>query len=610
MVLLFHLDIDRFAGGYLGVDLFFVISGFIITRNILYEQQRNSFTLREFYIRRFRRLFPALVVTVLLTLVAGMFIISPVELVESAKSALFALFSLANFHFWKDTGYFHAAAHTKPLLHTWSLSVEEQFYLLWPSTLLLLARTRWLVQATLVLLALSLLPALLLQDSHSPAVFYLLPFRVHQLMAGAIVAIASLRARGMSGNLLAALGAAGFALACVLPGHILSPAEGAALVSGVGLLLLLGMHSAFAQRLFTNAPMLWIGKRSYALYLVHWPIIVLYKFAEGFRLDWREQFLMLAASLVAAVCLHEIVEKPFRYRNLAGTWPQRATLPLTLSALVIAIVSATCILRYNGSPFSSPTLIQNVVHSADEEKELRLPAIRMGQCDLHRAYKIQSYDIQGCATPDPERTSVLIIGDSHAADIYMIFSRAYPDVQFLQATAGGCVGLLRIAQLQKRYPTCVELSKLRFFELAHRDVDLVILASAWSEENIEPLAQTVDYLHSLGRRVLVIGPRSTFEGGVPLLAALSHTTGELKERIEDNVVDRSWLLRAMRKALKGTEVIDFGAIQCTPECAVMADNRLLYVDEGHLTTHGAEIMAARFRERFDLRGFITAQGSP
>ena len=139
VVLLFHLDVPWFKGGFLGVDLFFVISGFIITRNIQFDLHAGKFTLREFYLRRFRRLFPALLVTVMATLLVSLAVLTPLEMEKTARSAIFALISLANFNFWLEAGYFDAAAHTKPLLHTWSLSVEEQFYLFWPALLVFLA---------------------------------------------------------------------------------------------------------------------------------------------------------------------------------------------------------------------------------------------------------------------------------------------------------------------------------------------------------------------------------------------------------------------------------------------------------------------------------------
>ena len=139
-VVIFHLDVAGFAGGYVGVDVFFVISGYLITSIIKTKVGNETFRLRDFYFRRIRRLLPPLIATVVATLIGAAFIIKPYDMVSVGRSAFAALFSLSNFVFYTESGYWDSASELKPLLHTWSLGVEEQFYLFWPALMLLLLR--------------------------------------------------------------------------------------------------------------------------------------------------------------------------------------------------------------------------------------------------------------------------------------------------------------------------------------------------------------------------------------------------------------------------------------------------------------------------------------
>jgi peptidoglycan/LPS O-acetylase OafA/YrhL len=606
VVLLFHLDIPGFDGGYLGVDLFFVISGFIISRNILSDLRGGTFSLREFYVRRFRRLFPALLVTVLLTLVAALFIVPPIELANTAESAIYALFSLANFHFWLESGYFDAAAEAKPLLHTWSLSVEEQFYLFWPALLLLLANTRRRLALIVLLLCLSLASALLWRDDIPDAIFYLLPFRLHQLMAGALIAILSLRLSTRWGNAGVLVASAGFIWVSVILNGGYSPAVGAAAVTGFGFLLLLGRDTALAQALYGSKPMQWIGQRSYALYLVHWPIIVLFKFSTDFQLNNLERILLLGLAFGAAALLHECVEKPFRKRGEDTTTAQRIALPATFSTLALTVCMAAAIWRLDGLPSRSDARIQQMVASVDRERERREEIIRFGRCNLHKVHQFSDYDAGTCAALDPERKNVLILGDSIGADTFMMLSQAYPELQFSQATAGACTALLEITDVRGKYPACEALNEFRFSELAKRDLDLVVLASLWTADRIAPLKETVDYLHALGNKVLVIGPRVSFRGSVPLLLSAQPSLEGVNLRLQDQVVWRNELLADMRAAIPNVEIVDIGAIQCTPQCDVVEDEQLLYFDAFHFTQLGAKRVGEKFRASFDLLKFINS----
>ncbi|NQX89562.1 MAG: acyltransferase family protein, partial [Halioglobus sp.] len=514
------------------------------------------------------------------------------------------VFSLANVHFWLQAGYFDAAAESKPLLHTWSLSVEEQFYLFWPALLLLLGNRKRRVVVTLLLLAVSLVSAVLLRYDYPEAVFYLLPFRLHQLMAGALMAILSLRLLGMPGSLVAAFGLMGFLVLTVVFGSDYSPAVGAVWVTGFGALLVLGRESPFVVTLMGSRPMQWVGQRSYALYLVHWPLVVLYKFAFGFELHTGDAAILCALSLLLAVLLHELVEKPFRKRGEDTTWAQRLALPASFVMLIAAVGLATVLWQLDGLSHRSAQQIQRVMDSIGDEKRLRNRWIRYGQCNLHKNHEIADYDVQQCATPASDRDNVLVVGDSIAADTYVMLSTAWPEIHFLQATAGACTALLRLTEPGQQYSVCENLNKLRFEEIAAQDVDLVVLASTWSINRIPRLVETVNYLRSKGKRVLVIGPRATFRASLPLLLSQQATLERANEVLRERVLKKDALLASMRDALPDVEIIDIGRLQCRPHCDVIEAGQLLYYDRMHLTVLGSQRMGTRLRESFDLLTYL------
>lgn len=600
VVLLFHLDIPGFSAGYLGVDLFFVISGFIITRNILFDLHGDRFSLKGFYVRRFRRLFPALLVTVLLTLLVAVLVLPPMELAKTARSSIFALFSLANINFWWESGYFDAVASSKPLLHMWSLSVEEQFYLFWPVLLLILATSRRRLMITCVFLVLSLSASLVLRNDMPSGIFYLLPFRVHQLMAGALVAMLTLRLTATSINVSTLLASIGFILVTVFMAGRFSPAVGAGVVTVLGFLLLLGRESSLAQVLYANRPMQWIGARSYALYLVHWPIIVLFKYGTNFELDMPARLLLLVLSAGAAILLHELVEKPFRKKGEDTTRAQKMAVPATASLLLVTVLVAGTLWQFDGLPSRIDVRIQKIVDSVDAEENLRKGVIRFGRCNLHKMHQFSDYDAETCATIDPQRKNVLILGDSMAADTYMMLSQTYPDIHFSQATAGACPAILHITHDAGQYSACQALNRYRFSELVGLNADLVVLASIWNDKRIPHLKETVDYLQSRGKKVLVIGPRAVFPGSVPLLASRQSSFHTINARLRDLVDMKAALLGRMREAMPNVQIVDIAAMQCTPHCDVIEGDRLLYFDTQHFTPLGAKRVGEQFGQMFDL----------
>jgi hypothetical protein len=345
-----------------------------------------------------------------------------------------------------------------------------------------------------------------------------------------------------------------------------SPAIGAAAVTGVGFFLLLGRETALAQAIYGNKSMQWVGQRSYAIYLVHWPIIVLFKYCTDFQLNNGERAVLLVLSIIAAIGLHELVEKRFRKRGEDTTFLQRQAWPVTASTLVVTVVIASVIWSLDGLPSRVDPRIQRMVDSVDNEVDQRRLAIRFGQCNLHEMHKFAAYNTDECASIDSARKNVLILGDSMAADTYMMLSQTYPEIHFSQATAGACTAVLKISDIGGKYPTCEAFNDYRFSKLIDLDMDLIVLASIWNEDRIQPLKETVDYLRSRGKKVLVIGPRAHFQGAIPLLISREATLDAINDRLHDRVIQDFALLNQMRTAMPDVEILDIGAIQCAHGC--------------------------------------------
>ncbi|MFZ4541068.1 MAG: acyltransferase family protein, partial [Rickettsiales bacterium] len=272
-VLLFHAFTNLIPGGYVGVDIFFVISGYLITGILLHGLNEGTFTFRQFYARRIRRIFPALAIVLLSTWIAGWFILFPEEYTELGKHMGASSLFISNIILWKEAGYFDRTAELKPLLHLWSLGVEEQFYIFWPALLLVFHRKRHGWAGLVALTAISFVANLAFLHNAPTGTFFLLPTRFWQLGLGGMLAYAELKPlpRRVQSPILCMLGLALILIACFTftdaspyPGwRALLPTIGAALI----------ILSASGGKLIGNKPLLWLGLISYPLYLWHWPLL-------------------------------------------------------------------------------------------------------------------------------------------------------------------------------------------------------------------------------------------------------------------------------------------------------------------------------------------------
>ena len=344
-VVLFHAKVPGFSGGFVGVDVFFVISGYLITGLIFSDIVAGRFSFLGFYYRRIKRIVPALLVVYLASAVLATVLMLPGDIRTFARTLIASTLFVSNVVLYRQGGYFDAPAELQPLLHTWSLSIEEQFYLVWPALCVLVAASglRWLSRLAWTAAAVSLIAWIgMISFERGSAAFFLTPFRIWELMLGAGLAL-MLPARRPVAPLRAEIMAAAGALMIV--GAICAPLQShalenfLALPACIGAVLLIfsgsGRQTA-AARLLSTSPMVGIGLVSYSLYLWHWPLLSFARYYFDRPLQWDEVASLLVLSLVAAIVTYRLVEQPLRH--MTAFRPQRvvATGLLCLAAFAVA----------------------------------------------------------------------------------------------------------------------------------------------------------------------------------------------------------------------------------------------------------------------------------
>jgi peptidoglycan/LPS O-acetylase OafA/YrhL len=324
-VILFHAHRPLLPGGFVGVDIFFVISGFLITRNILHQLQEGVFSVAEFYRRRIKRIAPVMLVVVGTTLVASQILLLPgEEPASAARSAAFSLASFANVYFWKfrNTSYFAPDSAQLPLLHLWSLGVEEQFYLAWPILLLVCyrpTRTKVLRIATIALVVFSFLAGDALYTSAPSFVYYMLPARAGELLLGALAAMTMLWQKDNRMPQGAINGITTVGIAMILASLFLI-AEGqpfpgwraAVPTAGAALIIFAGNSgTSIWSKLLASRPLIWVGLVSYSAYLWHWPILAFYRYGYG-EPGLAASAIAVALTFFLAWVTYRTIEQPAR----------------------------------------------------------------------------------------------------------------------------------------------------------------------------------------------------------------------------------------------------------------------------------------------------------
>lgn len=636
-VIFFHLGLGAFPGGFVGVDVFFVISGYLITSILYRDILSDQFTFADFYKRRFRRIIPAMLAMVLITTIASLLILDYESLTNYFKSTAANILFLSNVFFYFDSGYFSAGAETKPLLHTWSLAIEEQYYFFFPFLLLLVVKfgkkhkqSALKVGTVLFVLMIASFIVNVVGINYSlSGTFYLLPFRAWELVLGGILAVPFIKPchNVRTNNALAVLGCLFIVIAvCFYSEETLFPGFAAALPAlGAMLIIYSTKHkNTLVYRLLSHKLLVSIGLISYSLYLWHWPIIVLYSKYSIVELTLSEQAALLILIFIVSLLAYYLVEKPLRHAQFM----QRGRNCIAAFALVLITVlaSSSYVVSQNGlmSRYSS--------HLSSFELEGDTSWRLYGECQTR--INLPNKNSAPCVVgDDKEEPSFILWGDSHARSLAagVSFQAKKKHQSGYVTTRSACPPLLNVDRQGEQ--ACFDFNqKVITFIEQNKSVETVILSARWAlsstgeryaREPGEPvklvnllnpslnnnplifeasLFNTVALLNELGRKVIIVS-------GIPEIGYDVKSAYAIKGMFGKNIdalitpslreyQDRNNAVEAVLtelEQLKNVSVVHPHMALCDKvTCKVTHDNYALYRDDDHLSTYGSLYVAKFF----------------
>jgi peptidoglycan/LPS O-acetylase OafA/YrhL len=533
-VLAFHTGVLHLGGGFVGVDVFFVISGYLISFIVFSEIAGSRFSIVGFYERRIRRIFPALFAMLAVLSAFVVFYLLPTELMDYGKTLLATTFSASNFYLWLHTGYFDSQ-QTNPLLHTWSLAVEEQFYILFPLFLVLVRRffPKRLRISVVVLFFLSLLASAVVVINSRTTAFYMPYTRAWELLLGTLLSLglfprlhsAVIRNMAALTGFGMVIGAARFySDTTVFPGlSALIPCLGSALIIGAG-----ESGSSVVAAVLSWRPVVFVGLISYSLYLWHWPVIIMNRMGVFFRLsrfvqsrhgrllppDRFEHLVLIVVSFGLATLSWWFVERPFRKGPL-----RLSGLPLFALAgsVMMACVGFSALVMSTGGLKGrfSPEAQQFASYLDNKEDQA---AMRTGNCFILDSGRFEDFDQGLCLHEEAGKKNYLLLGDSHAAILWSALSAALPGRNVMQATVAACEPIVREPNTR---PICKVLIDYIFQKyLPTHPVDALLLEGSWSEpDSVDRIGETVEWAKAHHVPLILFGPVPEYDEPLPRLLA-------------------------------------------------------------------------------------------
>jgi peptidoglycan/LPS O-acetylase OafA/YrhL len=612
-VLAFHIGAGFIRGGYVGVDVFFVISGYLISSVIFSEIAASHFSILGFYERRIRRIFPALFCMFIVFSAAAVFFLLPTEFVDFAKSLLAAATSTSNFYFWQHSCYFDQPT-SNPLLHTWSLAVEEQFYILFPIFLVIVRRffPRRLTVAVLVLFLASLTASVVMTYYYPTAAYYMPCTRAWELLLGTLVSLGifpSLQS-SMLRNLATLTGMCliVYSVLCYtqktpFPGiAAFVPCFGSALIIGAG-----QFGPSLVGRVLSWRPVVFIGLISYSLYLWHWPVIILHTMGLSVNLDnimphryavllppFRfDMYMEIVTSFVLAVLSWRFVERPFRRH------PQRIgkrTL-FALSAAVMVLIVA----------FSGTVIFASGLKGRFSPQAVRVASFlvipnagargRVGTCFITNANSSTVLNNDQCLRMADGKKNYLLIGDSHAGSLWSGLQSSLPRDNFLLTSLPNCKPFVHAAGSSD----CKEEMNYIFQNyLQSHAIQGLLLEARWRSSDMQGLSETIDWARLHRIPVMVIGPVAEYDAPLPRLLAYAITWNKPDLASQHRLASSPAIDAKMQSMADNTwhvpYVSPYQAICNSEGCVeyVDATREIPIVHDGdHLTEEGSAFVARR-----------------
>ncbi|MFV3288160.1 acyltransferase family protein [Pseudomonas sp. NY11955] len=604
-VTIFHFNKEWLPGGFVGVDIFFVISGYLIT-GIIYGQG-NSFSFGDFYGRRARRILPAAVFVIFTTLMVGSFILLPTDVKSLSESAIGATLSAANIYFWLflDTGYFAASSDTVPLLHMWSLGVEEQFYLIWPALMIVAMRIggKRLLAATAIFLAFASFAVSEYFLARDPSfAYYMLPSRAGELLIGALLFLwqgtrrISVRTAAVTG--VVGLSMVAWALFALnekdgFPGfRSLVPSAGAAL------LILSGTNSNnILSKIFGNPVARYVGLRSFSLYLWHWPVLAFYRYAYG------EPTLVGGIYCALLICIltlisYNLIETPFRARS--PMWIVTKAAPIFATSAAVIIVGY--ILTNNGGYWPTTAGVKYKREISQHDFNTK-PASRFPYNCQMMEYDSAKWNEEKCVNGDKSiPPEILLWGDSNAAH-YVGYLKSVGESRHFAVrniSVSSCPPVRDTSKLiaPARARSCNDFNNRAFSE--SKNYKTVILGASWEAYSKrggkEQFAKTIAELASNGNQVIVALNVPIFEGLDRMCTAkairIPYMNCPSTAIIQDNGDSEiNNYLKEIASHYANVTTFDIRPQICNNGiCSAYNNDALLYYDQGHISMMGSELI--------------------
>ncbi|MDB5593942.1 MAG: acyltransferase [Hyphomicrobiales bacterium] len=599
-VLFFHFGAFWIPGGFTGVDIFFVISGYLITGTCIHDLDDGKFSITRFYWKRARRILPALTAVILVSTVVAYVVLLPADLTDYSWSVIASSTFWSNIFFWKTSNYFSPDAELRPLLHTWSLSVEEQFYIFAPVLIWFVythLQKRWALVLTPLVIA-SFALAVYATHTAPTAGFYLIATRAWELLLGAMLTLkqpAPVRSRAM----MNALATAGLVLLCIgmftihasdpFPGiNALYPCVGTALIIYAGQPAREQKISGptYVTRLLSTLPLVLVGRISYSLYLVHWPIISFYRYASLDEPAAATALAMAAASIVLATLSYRYVEQPFRKPH-AWSAPRPLLIGSAVSLCVLCALGSVGVLG-KGFPSRYPDFVEVRIPGFDEWK--------VGTCFNDGSDELGAWQLEPCTRTHGFASKALLWGDSFAAHYVpgLAPNAEKLGANVIQYTYAGCPPILSYYSYAR--PKCSVFNRRVLELIAQEKIRTVVLSARWTDYQTRGFAgvqQTIKTLADMGVRVIVIGQSPQFAADIQKVAYAAKRRGDTSD-MAPLKMDAQVNLRLAEASVGATFIDPLKSLCSGDACPYRDSSGFYYADYGHFSTLGAAHAIARY----------------